>query len=147
MVTTLGTAMKELYPELISCAGNFPEAMTFDIGFINPDIENWQGDDIANDETEFTAEGLEELEALYEDFCRENNFPTDTVTYVEVSEPEGKTTKKIYRVWAECISDCYLDVEASSEEEARSMAAERDGGEFTACDSGSFSITDVYEID
>ncbi len=85
MVTTIGTAIKELYPELVSCAGNFPEAMTFDIGFINPHIENWQGDGIGNDETELKAEGLEELEALYEDFCRENSFPTDTVTYVEIA--------------------------------------------------------------
>ena len=102
MVTTLGTAMKELYPELISCAGNFPETMTFDIGFINPDIENWQGDGIANDETEFTAEGLEELESLYEDFCRENSFPTDTVTHVEIAKPEGcdrKSSENIRNTW------------------------------------------------
>lgn len=35
-----------------------------------------------------------------------------------------------YRVWAECISDVYLDVEANSKEEALNIAAETDGREF-----------------
>lgn len=35
-----------------------------------------------------------------------------------------------YRVWAQSISDVYLDVEADSEEEARNIAEETDGGEF-----------------
>lgn len=61
------------------------QGITFNIGFINPTVERFQGDGIANDETQFTAESLDELEDLYEDFCKENGFPTDTVTYVEVA--------------------------------------------------------------
>ena len=35
-----------------------------------------------------------------------------------------------YRVWAQSISEVYLDVEANSEEEARQIADAADGGEF-----------------
>ena len=36
-----------------------------------------------------------------------------------------------WRVWAECISDVYLDVEAETEEQALEIAEEADGGDFT----------------
>ena len=35
-----------------------------------------------------------------------------------------------YRVWAQCISDVYLDVEAESKEEAIAIAEIADGGDF-----------------
>lgn len=35
------------------------------------------------DETEFFADNLEELNSLYRDFCKENNFRQNTVDYVE----------------------------------------------------------------
>lgn len=47
-----------------------------------------------------------------------------------------------YRVWAECITDCFLDVEAESEEEALRIADDADGGDFiTDMSSGDFRIT------
>lgn len=42
-----------------------------------------------------------------------------------------------YRVWAKSISDVYLDVEADSAEEAKVIARNTDGGEFT--DGGVYS--------
>ena len=39
-----------------------------------------------------------------------------------------------YRVWASYVTDCYLDVEADSKEEAERIAEETDGSEFTAGD-------------
>ena len=38
--------------------------------------------------------------------------------------------KKVYRVWAQSISDVYVDIEADSEEKAREIAEELDGGDF-----------------
>lgn len=35
-----------------------------------------------------------------------------------------------WRVWAECIHDVYLDVEAETEEKALEIADTTDGGEF-----------------
>ncbi len=37
---------------------------------------------------------------------------------------------KTYRVWAKCVSFCFIDVEANSEEEAWELAKDADGGEF-----------------
>lgn len=45
------------------------------IGFINSDG--------AEDETELDAYNLAELAELYSDFCKENGFKQNTVTYVE----------------------------------------------------------------
>lgn len=41
-----------------------------------------------NDETEFSIEAFDvkELSTLFSDFCRENQFPTDTVTCVTIVE-------------------------------------------------------------
>ncbi len=55
-----------------------------------------------------------------------------------------------FRVWAECITDCYLDVEAKSEEEALNIAAETDGGEFITDDSygsGDWRVTHAYPLE
>lgn len=55
---------------------------TVDISFINSDGKE--------DETEFdvtginTKSGIEELSILFDDFCRENGFQTNTVTSVIV---------------------------------------------------------------
>lgn len=48
---------------------------TYRIGFINTDDQE--------DETEFDAYNIKELEELYTDFCRENGFKHNTVTYLE----------------------------------------------------------------
>ncbi|MGL5254548.1 MAG: LPD11 domain-containing protein [Brevinema sp.] len=51
---------------------------TYRIGFIN--------DEGNEDETEFEACNLHELLELYRNFCEENQFPMNTVTYVERNE-------------------------------------------------------------
>lgn len=48
---------------------------TYRIGFINTDGQE--------DETELDAYNMTELDELYRDFCRENGFRQNTVTYVE----------------------------------------------------------------
>lgn len=82
--TTLSEYIRTNYPEHLTTRDRFPVTTTWDIGFINPEIVNYQGDGIANDETQFRAESVDELEELYEDFCKENNLPADTVTYAEI---------------------------------------------------------------
>ena len=83
-MATIREHIEEAYPELITDSGRFQEHMIFDIGFINPHIENYQGEGIANDETQLEADNLDDLEEVYEGFCNENDFPVDTVTYAEV---------------------------------------------------------------
>ena len=48
---------------------------TYDIGFINSDG--------MNDETEFFVDDLEDLVALFGEFCRENGFTEDSVMHIE----------------------------------------------------------------
>ena len=49
--------------------------------------------------------------------------------------------KQTYRVKAEVITYCYIDVEASSEEEANEKAAKIDGGDFITIENeGDFRI-------
>ena len=52
-----------------------------------------------------------------------------------------------YRVWATCISDVYLDVDAESEEEAREIAEYADGGDFIDAGSGEWKVGSVIELD
>ena len=53
-----------------------------------------------------------------------------------------------FRVWAECISDVYVDIEADSEEEAREAAEELDGGDFHEdYTGGEFRIGSIIEGD
>lgn len=54
--------------------GDIPRG-TYDIGFINSDG--------MNDETEFFVDDLEDLVALFDEFCRENGFTEDSVTHIE----------------------------------------------------------------
>ena len=54
---------------------------------------------------------------------------------------------KTFRVWAECINDCYADIEAESEEEALEIAWEMDGGDFITDDSGDWRITNAELLD
>ncbi len=54
----------------------------------------------------------------------------------------------MYRVWAQSISDVYLDVEAESEEEAYEIASEADGGEFIEDPTGGdWIMGDVMKIE
>lgn len=48
---------------------------TYRIGFINTDGQD--------DETELDAYNMTELDELYREFCKENGFRQNTVTYVE----------------------------------------------------------------
>ena len=52
-----------------------------------------------------------------------------------------------YRVWAKCISDVYLDVEADSPEEAWEIANEADGGEFIDSGKGDWIMNPVDEVE
>lgn len=52
-----------------------------------------------------------------------------------------------YRVWAQCISDVYLDVEADSPEEAWEIANEADGGEFIDSGEGDWIMNPVDEVE
>lgn len=80
---TISEYFREHYPEVMSWRGSFPSETTFDIGFINPELES---SGCANDETQLSAENLDDLETLYADFCLENAFPADTVMYVDIVE-------------------------------------------------------------
>lgn len=63
---------------MISGAGNFPvkKKEKYNIGFINSDG--------MEDETQFeSVKTLKELSDLFRDFCKENGFKTNTVTFVE----------------------------------------------------------------
>lgn len=59
---------------------------TYDIGFINSDG--------MNDETEFFVDDLEDLVALFDEFCRENGFTEDSVTHIE---KVGLTVRELNR--------------------------------------------------
>ena len=48
--------------------------------------------------------------------------------------------KKKFRVEAECISYCYIIVEADSIDEANDIARDTDGGDFITTDEGDWNI-------
>ena len=51
--------------------------------------------------------------------------------------------KKIFRVQAECITYCYIDIEADSIDEANEIAEETDGGDFTSDENfGGWNVLD-----
>lgn len=52
-----------------------------------------------------------------------------------------------YRVWAESISDVYLDVEANSKEEAMEIAMDTDGGDFIEDGMGDWQFGSVVEME
>lgn len=58
--------------------------------------------------------------------------------------------KKVYRVWAQCISDVYIDIEAESEEKARELAEDIDGADFHDDGIGDWvfgSVTEMEDVD
>lgn len=53
-----------------------------------------------------------------------------------------------FRVWAECIHDVYLDVEAETEEEAKEIAEAADGGDFhDDPTSGEWKVGSAYPLE
>ena len=58
-----------------------------------------------------------------------------------------ETGKKKFRVFAEMTAISYLDVEAETEEEAREIAEETDGGAFTPTEDGDWEITGCREME
>ena len=48
----------------------------------------------------------------------------------------------MYRVWAKMTSYAYIDVDASSKEEAEKIAEKTDGGEFIPTEDGDWEIMD-----
>lgn len=81
---SITSIIRENYPEILTASGRFADKFEFNIGFIDPGREDYPVYGDANDETSFEAESPEELEELYEVFCKESGLPTDTVTYVEL---------------------------------------------------------------
>lgn len=55
--------------------------------------------------------------------------------------------KKVYRVWAQCISDVYVDIEAESEEKARELAEDIDGADFHDDGIGDWVFGSVAEME
>ena len=53
---------------------------------------------------------------------------------------------KVYRVWAQSISDVYIDIEAESEEKARELAENIDGADFHDDGFGDWIFGSVAEI-
>ena len=53
----------------------------------------------------------------------------------------------VYRVWAECISDVYVDIEADCKEDALDVARDLDGGDFVDSGEGDWVMGDAYEVD
>lgn len=51
-----------------------------------------------------------------------------------------------FRVWAQSITDVYLDVEAEDEEQAKEIAEEADGGDFIPTPYGDWIIGSVEEV-
>lgn len=54
---------------------------------------------------------------------------------------------KVYRVWAENISNVYLDVAAESKEEAYRIADEADGSEFIDMGTGGWNMDRDWVIE
>lgn len=60
------------------------------------------------------------------------------------TERRNYMEKKMFRVFAESVTDSYVDVEAYDEQEARDIAEDMDGGDFIICDNaGDWRITTV----
>jgi len=56
------------------------EETTYLIDFVNYDRED--------DQTDFTATGMDDLEELYNNFCVENGFENNTVIYIMIAEDD-----------------------------------------------------------
>lgn len=54
-------------------------------------------------------------------------------------------TLKNYRVFAECITTLYIDVQAGDIDDAKRIAEETDGGDFTECPDAEWNITEAIE--
>ena len=52
-----------------------------------------------------------------------------------------------FRVWAQSITDCYIDIEAKSEKKARERAEDIDGGEFHATVYGDWEWGSTEQLD
>ena len=65
----------------------------------------------------------------------------EIVEYLVKKNEEKK--KKKYKVFAKVTTYNYLEVEAKDEEEARQIAEDADGGEFTECPDADWEITSV----
>lgn len=52
-----------------------------------------------------------------------------------------------YRIWAQAISDVYIDIEAESEEQARERAEDIDGGDFHGDWMGDWVFGSVAPLD
>lgn len=83
---------------------------TYDIGFINSDG--------VNDETEFFVDDLEDLVALFDEFCRENGFTEDSVTHIE---KVGLTVRELNRDQLNQLKESLALLDAALENRSRSL--------------------------
>lgn len=93
-------------------------------------------------------EGDDALKAWYgnTEHLKENgNFDKQDEEVEAILKSLYKTKK--YRVYANSISQVYLDVYADSEEEAKEIADKADGGDYTPTPYGSWEITETKVID
>ena len=83
---------------------------TYDIGFINSDG--------MNDETEFFVDDLEDLVALFDEFCRENGFAEDSVTYIG---RVGLTVRELNRDQLNQLKESFALLDAALENRSCSL--------------------------
>lgn len=55
--------------------------------------------------------------------------------------------RKVYRVWAQCINDVYIDIEADNEDKAKEIADCLDGGDFHDDGTGEWRLGSVVEME
>ena len=82
----------------------------YNIGFINSDG--------MNDETEFFVDDLEDLVALFGEFCRENGFTEDSVTYIG---RVGLTVRELNRDQLNQFKESFALLEAAMENRSCSL--------------------------
>jgi uncharacterized membrane-anchored protein len=58
-----------------------------------------------------------------------------------------KNSMKSYKILASYTTYCSLVVEAESEDEAREIAYQADGGDFKDNDFGDWNVDDVFELE
>ena len=94
--------------------------------------------------------GLTVLLADVEQALRDLDLDTvysAVVKFIKAHNGVEAPEKRTFRVHAEVVTRCYLDVEARDADEAHEIANKTDGGNFTPIDhEGSFEVDSVEEI-
>lgn len=117
--------MKTLVSE-INGRKDFPVFDTEDNSKI---IEHLKQTDWYNCDVEINDDGSIEV-------CGQDWEDTFRIIDTKVVELDNSNKNHTYRVYAEVSTRCYLDVQASSEEEALQMGEDADGGDFISEEGG-----------